>query len=37
MKAQILKPDLIVLEVAVPRMNGVEAAANVRKLLPKHR
>jgi CheY-like chemotaxis protein len=35
MKAQILKPDLIVLEVAIPRLNGVEAAAKLRKLLAK--
>jgi DNA-binding NarL/FixJ family response regulator len=35
MKAQLLKPDLIVLEVAIPRMNGVEAAPKLRKLLPK--
>jgi CheY-like chemotaxis protein len=34
-KAQLLKPDLIVLEVAIPRLNGVEAAAKLRKLLPK--
>jgi two-component SAPR family response regulator len=35
MKAQLLKPDLIVLEVAIPRRNGVEAAPKLRKLLPK--
>ena len=35
MKAQLLKPDLIVLEVAIPRLNGVEAAPKLRKLLPK--
>src|ERR1700738_1571617 len=35
MKAQLLKPDLIVLEVAIPRLNGVEAARKLRKLLPK--
>ena len=34
-KAQLLKPDLIVLEVALPRLNGVEAAPKLRKLLPK--
>jgi DNA-binding NarL/FixJ family response regulator len=35
MKAQLLKPDLIVLEVAIPRVNGVEAAPKLKKLLPK--
>src|ERR1700738_3330937 len=35
MKAQLLKPDLIVLEVAILRLNGVEAAPKLRKLLPK--
>ena len=35
MKAQLLKPDLIVLEVAIPRLNGVQAAPKLRKLLPK--
>jgi NarL family two-component system response regulator LiaR len=40
MKARLLKPDLIVLEVAIPRLNGVEAAPKIRKLLHyflKHR
>jgi NarL family two-component system response regulator LiaR len=35
MKAQLLRPDLIVLEVAMPRLNGVEAAPKLKKLLPK--
>jgi len=35
MKAQLLKPDLIVLEVAIPGLNGIEAAPKLRKLLPK--
>jgi DNA-binding NarL/FixJ family response regulator len=35
MKAQLLKPDLIVLEVAIPRLNGVEAAPKLKKLLPE--
>jgi two-component system chemotaxis response regulator CheY len=34
-KAQLLKPDLIVLEVAIPRLNGVEAAPKLKIL--KHR
>jgi DNA-binding NarL/FixJ family response regulator len=35
MKAQLLKPDLVVLEVAIPPLSGVEAAPKLRKLLPK--
>ena len=35
LKAQLLKPDLIVLEVAIPRLNGGQAAPKLRKLLPK--
>jgi len=35
MKAQLLKPDLIVLEVAIPGLNGIETAPKLRKLLPK--
>ena len=34
-KAQLLKPDLIVLEVAIPGLNGVEVAPQLKKLLPK--
>ena len=34
-KAQLLKPDLIVLEVDIPRLNRVEAAPKLRKLLLK--
>jgi DNA-binding NarL/FixJ family response regulator len=35
MKAQLLKSDLIVLEVGIPGLNGVEAAPKLKKLLPK--
>ena len=33
-KAQQLKPDLIVLDVAMPRMNGVEAASVLKGMMP---
>jgi DNA-binding NarL/FixJ family response regulator len=34
-KAMALKPDLVVLDLAMPRMNGVEAAAELRARMPK--
>jgi CheY-like chemotaxis protein len=33
-KAKRLNPDLIVLDVAMPRMNGVEAASVLKGLMP---
>ena len=33
-KAKQLKPDLIVLDVAMPRMNGVEAASVLKRMMP---
>jgi len=33
-KAVVLKPDLIILDLSMPLMNGLEAAATLRKLLP---
>jgi DNA-binding NarL/FixJ family response regulator len=33
-KAQKLKPDLIVLDLAMPRMNGVEAASVIKGMMP---
>jgi two-component system chemotaxis response regulator CheY len=33
-KASQLKPDLIVLDVAMPRMNGVEAASVLKGIMP---
>jgi DNA-binding NarL/FixJ family response regulator len=33
-KAKQLKPDLIVLDVAMPKMNGVEAASVLKRMMP---
>jgi DNA-binding NarL/FixJ family response regulator len=34
-KAKDLKPDLIILDASMPRMNGVEAAPKLKELLPE--
>ncbi|HZV58811.1 MAG TPA: response regulator transcription factor, partial [Candidatus Eremiobacteraceae bacterium] len=34
-QAQRLKPDLIILDLAMPNMNGAEAAPIIKRLLPK--
>jgi DNA-binding NarL/FixJ family response regulator len=34
-KAEELKPDLIILDVGLPTLNGIEAARSIRKLSPQ--
>jgi DNA-binding NarL/FixJ family response regulator len=34
-KAKDLKPDLIILDLSMPRMNGIEAARILKKILPQ--
>jgi DNA-binding NarL/FixJ family response regulator len=34
-RAVELKPDLILLDIGLPRMNGIEAARQIRKLVPE--
>ena len=34
-KAQLLKPDLLILDISLPDSNGLEVATAIRKLLPE--
>lgn len=36
-KARDLKPDLVVLDIGLPRLNGIEVAREIRKLCPECR
>jgi DNA-binding NarL/FixJ family response regulator len=36
-KAETLKPDWIVLDIGLPKMNGIEAARQLRELVPESR
>ena len=34
-KAELLAPDLVLLDIGLPTLNGIEAARQIRKIVPK--
>jgi DNA-binding NarL/FixJ family response regulator len=36
-KAQQLKPDLVLMDIGLPKLNGLEAARSIRQLVPSSR
>jgi CheY-like chemotaxis protein len=34
-KAELLEPDLVLLDIGLPTLNGIEAARQIRKLTPE--
>jgi len=36
-KAEALKPDLILLDISMPRLNGIKAAERIREISPQSR
>ena len=36
-KAELLKPDLVLLDIGLPTLNGIEAAVQIRKRAPESR